>query len=153
MRDNPVRRRRYRRRYFRNPARSRALAAPAISVTRPLSLLMPAAFGFGGYFAADWLPSKIGMTTDLPRLGVKAATAFGGAMILGRFLGKSNATYFAVGAGINLVNDIVRTYILKTAVTPAAGLSAFPSEFTGVEGVDAFPDEFGAYPYEDNYPQ
>jgi hypothetical protein len=112
---------------------------------------MPAAVGTGGFMAAEWLPTKIGMVSTWPRLGVKAGIAFGGTMVLGRFLGRSNGIYFAVGAGISLVSDILRTFIFKTTVA-AAGVGAFPyqmgaypSEFRGYEG-------FEAYPYEQSYP-
>jgi len=143
---NPRRRRRYyplvarrRRRYARNPAR-----AAAISIRRPMSILMPAAFGTAGYMASERLPSMVGMLDTYPRLGVKAAVALAGPMVLGRFLGQSNATYFAVGAGINLLQDVLNTFVFKTGV---AGLQAFP-----YEGMSTETPEYGAFPGAESVP-
>jgi hypothetical protein len=121
MKSNPVRRRIVRRRrgYRRNPA-----TAIAISARRPMSLLMPALAGTGGFFVADYIPVAIGMSASpLTRIGVKAGVAFGGGMLVTKFMGNKSGTAFAIGAGINLINDVLRTYVFKTAAT--AGLGAF----------------------------
>lgn len=119
MRHNPIRRRHYRRRYRRNPAR----AAQAISIRKPMSLLVPAIAGTGGFFAADYIPNVIGMSASpLTRIGIKAGIAFGGGMVVSKFAGSKIGAAFAIGAGINVVNDVLRTYVFKTTV---AGLGAF----------------------------
>ncbi len=120
-RRNPVIHRRKRRHYRRNPARGGAIA---ISARRPMSLLMPALAGTGGFFAADYIPAAIGMTASpLTRIGIKAGVAFGGGMLVSKFMGSKNGSAFAIGAGINVLNDVLRTYVFKTTVT--AGLGAF----------------------------
>jgi hypothetical protein len=86
-------------------------------------MLMPAVVGAGGFFAADYIPTAIGMSaTPMTRIGVKAAIAIGGGMVLSRFLGAKNATAFSLGVGINVLNDVLKTYVFKTAV---AGFGAF----------------------------
>lgn len=123
MRHNdPGRKRVYHRRHYRrNPARSTALA---ISARRPMSLLVPAIAGTGGFFAADYIPAAIGMSASpLTRIGIKAGVAFGGGMLISKFAGSKIGAAFAIGAGINVVNDVLRTYVFKTATT--AGIGAF----------------------------
>lgn len=144
-----VRRRRH---YRRNPAGASGL--PAISFRNPMSILMPAAFGTAGFMAAEYLPSKFTMlgTSNYARLGLKAGVLFGGAMVLSRFIGRKNGVFFAVGAGISLVTDIVRTFILGTSAVAGvgafpyqiSGYGAYPGEMRGYDGVDGF----GAYPYQ-----
>jgi len=110
-----------RRRSRRNPARS---GVPAISMRRPMSLLMPAIAGMGGFFAADYVPAAIGMSASpLTRIGIKAGVAFGGGMLVSKFMGSKSGMFFSVGAGINALNDVLRTYVFGgTALT---GLGAF----------------------------
>lgn len=121
-RANPVtHRKRYTRRhhYRRNPA-----TAMTISYRRPMSLIMPALAGTGGFFAADYIPAAIGMSASpLTRIGIKAGVAFGGGMVVSKFMGSKSGSAFAIGAGINMLNDVLRTYIFKTATT--AGFGAF----------------------------
>ncbi len=118
-RNDPARHRR------RHSRRNPASTGLAISARRPMSLLMPAAVGAGGYFAADYIPIAIGMSaTPMTRIGIKAAIAVGGGMLLSRFLGARNATAFSLGVGINVLNDVLRTYVFKTTTT-TAGLGAF----------------------------
>jgi len=152
LRDNP---RRHRiRRYRSNPRRGRARAAgvPALSIARPMSILMPVAVGTAAYLATEKVPAMVGMTTTLPRLGVKAAVGVGGGMLIGKFLGKQNGAVWLIGSGINLLNDILNTYVFKTTL---AGFGAFPySRFAeaGGEGVGAYPGEASAYPSDASYP-
>lgn len=124
MRHNEPARRRVvhrKRHYRRNPAST----GLAISARRPMSLLMPAAIGAGGYFAADYIPIAIGQSASpITRLGIKAAIAIGGGMVLGKFLGAKSAAAFSLGVGINVLNDVLKTYVFQTAVS-AAGLGAF----------------------------
>ncbi len=131
-RHNPVRH--YRRRY-RNPARSGAVA---ISFRRPMGLLMPALAGTGGFFAADYIPAAIGMSASpMTRIGVKAGVAFGGSMVVSKFMGAKNGYAFAIGAGINMLNDVMRTYIFKTGVT--AGFGAFaPRKVSGMGAMSPY---------------
>ncbi len=148
-RNYPVARRRYGRRYRRNPVAS---SLPIMSLSRPMSLLMPLAVGTGGYLAANYVPNKLGMTSTFPRLGVKAGVGFGGGMLISKFLGKQSGTIFMIGAGINLFQDILNTFIFKTTVS---GLGAYPYYYNapevsgmegGYEGVDAYAYE-QASPY------
>jgi hypothetical protein len=128
-----VRRVHHRRHHRRNPAST----GLGISARRPMSLLMPAAMGTGGYFAADYIPIAIGMsTTPMYRIGIKAALAVGGSMLLSRFLGGRNAAYFSLGVGINVLNDVLKTYVFKTTTT--AGLGAFVRPRLGGMGMGAF---------------
>ena len=154
LRDNP---RRYRvRRYRSNPRRGRARAAalPALSIARPMSILMPVAVGTAAYLATEKVPAMVGMTTTLPRLGVKAAVGVGGGMLIGKFLGKQNGAVWLIGSGINLLNDILNTYVFKTG--GVAGFGAFPySRFAeaGEEGVGAYPGDFSQeFPTGASYP-
>ncbi len=139
MRNEPARRRvsrrviHRRRHHRRNPAST----GLGFSARRPMSLLMPAAMGAGGYFAADYIPIAIGMsTTPMYRIGIKAALAVGGSMLLSRFLGGRNAAYFSLGVGINVLNDVLKTYVFKTTTT--AGLGAFVRPRLGGMGMGAF---------------
>ncbi len=122
-RNAPTRKRVYHRRHIRrrNPARS---GLPTISMRRPMSLLMPAISGLGGYFAADYIPAAIGMSASpMTRIGIKAGVAFGGGMLVSKFMGSKSGMFFSVGAGINVLNDVLRTYVFGgTAIT---GFGAF----------------------------
>ncbi len=112
---------RHRRRSYRRNPYSGAIA---ISARRPMSLLMPAIAGTGGYFAADYIPAVIGMSASpLTRIGVKAGVAFGGGMLVSKFMGNKSGTAFAIGAGINVLNDVLRTYVFGG--TAVSGLGAF----------------------------
>ena len=141
------RRRSYGRRYRRrNPA---SASLPAISFKNPMGMLMPAAIGTLGFLATQMIPSKIGMdTTPLTRFGVKAAVLFGGSMAVGRFMGRRNSIFFAVGSGINLLTDILKTYVFT-----GGQLGAFPYQEGTAYG--AFPQYFqgdvgeAASPYDD----
>lgn len=135
---NPRRRRRSvirsrRRSYRRNPARSGAIA---ISARRPMSLLVPVIAGTGGYFAADYIPATIGMSASpLTRIGIKAGVAFGGGILVSKFMGSRSGTAFAIGAGINVINDVLRTYVFSG--TAAAGLGAFVTPRLRMSGMGA----------------
>jgi hypothetical protein len=99
-----------------------------------MSLLMPALAGTGGFFAADYIPAAIGMSASpLTRIGIKAGVAFGGGMLITKFMGSKSGTAFALGAGINLINDALKTYVFKTGVT--AGFGAFTRP--GLRGMGA----------------
>ncbi len=85
---------------------------------------MPAIAATGGFFAADYIPTAIGMSASpLTRIGIKAGVAFGGGMLVSKFMGSKSGMFFSVGAGLNVINDVLRTYVFGgTAVT---GLGAF----------------------------
>lgn len=158
--DNPRRRvRRHRRRFRDNPRRRRrggamAASVPALSFRRPMSLIMPAVIGTAAYVATEKVPSMVNVTTTLPRLGVKAAVGFGGGILISRFLGKQNGAVWAIGSSINILSDILRTYVFQTG--GLLGLGAFPAYYSRVQrgyaGMEAYPQEFGAYPTEEGYP-
>ncbi len=163
---SPIRRRRHRRSrrnravslYRRNPIRrsgrrrnrgnpAMGSSVPAISFRRPMSMLMPCAIGVASYMACDYVPTKLGMAASpLQRLGVKAGVGFGGMMLLGRFIGRQNAAVWGIVAGVNILQDILKTYIFKTAV---AGLGMYV--YPGYSGVGAYPQE-GYSPYYDSSP-
>jgi hypothetical protein len=63
------------------------------------------------------------MTSDYSRLGVKAAVGVAGSMAIGKFLGKSNGTVWLLVSAVNLFQDILKTYVFRSAM---AGLGAFP---------------------------
>jgi hypothetical protein len=116
---------------------------------------MPAAFGTLGFMAAEWIPGKVGTfaASTWPRLGVKAGVAFAGSMVLGRFIGRKNGVFFAVGAGISLLSDILRTFILTTPALAVSGYGAFPYQMGAYPGeMSGMDDGFGAYPYGGGYP-
>jgi len=93
-----------------------------------MSLLMPAIAGTAGFFVADYIPTAIGMSASpLTRIGIKAGVAFGGSILASKFMGSKAGYGFAIGAGINVLNDVLRTYVLGgTAIT---GLGAFAPRF------------------------
>ncbi len=123
------------------------MALPALSIKRPLSMVMPLGVGLAGFIAADKIPQMVNITSPLPRIGVKAAVAFGGGMVISRFLGKQSGALFTIGCGINLLQDILNTYVFKKAIAATAGYGAFPYQEYG-----AFPDEFRGYPTGETYP-
>lgn len=116
--------RKYVRHYRRRNAPRSSATAMTVSMRRPMGLLMPVVAGTGGFLAADYIPAAIGMSTSpLTRIGIKAGIALGGGMVVSKFMGSRGGYAFAIGAGINAFNDVVRTYVFKTGVT--AGLGAF----------------------------
>lgn len=153
--DNPARRRYRRRRvrYYDNPRKRRravamAAALPAVSFSKPASLIMPALVGTAGYLVTDRVPSMVNVTQTLPRLGVKAAVGFAGGILISKFLGRTSGAVWAIGAAINLTNDVLRTYVFRTSTV--AGLGAFPRRgvtYSG-QGMGAYPSEYdySSYP-------
>ena len=123
-------------------------------------MLMPVAIGTAGFLVTEQAPGWANMTEQWPRLGVKAAVGVGGSMIIGKFLGRSNGMIWLIGAGINIATELVRTYVLKTAV---AGMGAFPYEMSNYEQEKDQGEEYQAamsrdftfgedYPSEGGYP-
>ena len=98
---------------------------------------MPAVIGTAAYIATEKIPSMVNVTDTLPRLGVKVAVGFGGGILISRFLGKQNAAIWTIGSSINILSDILRTYVFKTG--GLLGLGAFP--YQTYQGL-------GAYPYQ-----
>lgn len=130
FRDNPARR-----------SKAIALRAPGLpDVSRPASLLMPAIVGTAAYIATDKVPSMVNVTSTLPRLGVKAAVGFGGGILISRFLGRNQGAVWAIGSSINILSDILRTYVFKTS--PVAGLAAFPRRGVSYSGLGAYTSEY-----------
>ena len=123
-----------------------AAALPALSFTKPMQLLVPLAVGTAGYMAADRIPVMAKISGTFPRLGVKAAVGIGGGMLIGKFLGRQNAAVWTIGVGINLLSDILNTFVFKTQ-SATAGYGAFPYQEYG-----AYPDEFSGYPTGESYP-
>jgi hypothetical protein len=114
-----------------------------------MSLIMPAVVGTAAYIATEKIPAMVNVTTTLPRLGVKAAVGFGGGMLISKFLGRSNGAVWAIGASINILSDILRTYVFTSGTL--VGLGAFPFHrgvrYSGYEGLAAYPQDVeGGYP-------
>jgi len=100
----------------------------ALSLTQPKSLLMPAGLALGGFIAASKIPQIVGMATPgITKLGVKAGIAYGGGMLISRFLGKTNGAMFALGASIDFLVEILNTYLFTTTPLSISGVGAFPS--------------------------
>jgi len=99
--------------------------------------------------ATERLPATVGFPVGLPKLGVQAAVGIGGGILLRQFVGRTNATVWALASAMVIVKNLVEDYILKATV---AGMGAFPNEYysTGVsggEGLGAYPEEVST-PYE-----
>jgi len=149
-RDNRVRRyddnrRRIRRRYRDNPAVA-AAGLGGISISRPLSLIMPVAVGFAARYATLKVPQMLSIVNPLPRFGVKAAVAVGGGLVLNRFVGKTNATIWTVVGLVTLAEDILNTYVFQQAVA-TAGLGAYTPEMGEVGAFPSSAEGMGAYPF------
>lgn len=140
---NSRRRRSYKRRR-RNP-----VSVPALSLGRPMTLIMPIATGIVAKMAVDKVPGILGLT-GLPAAAAKLAVAFGGGMLLGRFIGTSNATIWTLIGAITVATDLLNEYVLKTSlgylsIPNTLSLGAYPSEVRG-----SYPPlgaDFGAFPY------
>ena len=100
-----VYRRRNRRRYRRNPALS-----GAINITKPQTLLMPIAVGIGAKLAVERVPGMIRILSPLPKLGVQAAIAIGGGILLKKPLGATNAAIWTVVASVFALSSFLNTY-------------------------------------------
>jgi hypothetical protein len=119
-----------------------------------MSLLMPIGVATAAYVATSQIPPMVGITTaGISRLGVKAAVGFGGGFLISKFLGKTNGAIWAIASGINLMIDILNTYLFTTTPLTFTGFSAFPGG--GYKYVprpsgygDLGFDEFGAFPLE-----
>ena len=114
-----------------------------------MSLIMPAVIGTAAYIATEKIPAMVNVTTPLPRLGVKAAVGFGGGILISKFLGRSNGAVWALGSSINILSDILRTYVFTSGTL--LGMGAFPYQrgirYSGYEGLSAYPQEAeGGYP-------
>lgn len=136
-----------RRRYRSNPPRAASAELPAFSLANPEKFIMPAAVATAGFLAADRAPSMINVTGTLPRFGVKFAVVVGGGLLISRFLGKANGVVWSIGSSVNLLSDILKTYVFKTTL---AGFSAYPTVpgITYESGMGAYPAEyeFAGYP-------
>ena len=146
LRRNPIfSRRRSRRRYRRNPMSARSAGLPSMDIRRPMSLIVPLAVGTGGFIGADYVPAMIGLSgNNLTRLVAKLGTGILGRMVIGKFAGRTNGTIFMIGAGINLFQDLLRTFIFTSAVAPVetAGVGAFPYQNGGYAGMGAYSNEY-----------
>lgn len=155
MFDNPRRRRRsYRRRYRRNPA-----IAPALSLRRPMTLVMPVLTGVVAKLATERVPTMLNVTAPLTRAAVQLGVAFGGGMILRRMIGSVNAGVWTIVSAVTIASELVNRYVFKTALSymsaeeipyggfPVArygsGMSAYPEQMS--DDMGAFPT--ASYPY------
>lgn len=134
---NPFRRRR-RRRYRRNPSLGRlglgGLNLPAIG----WGVAGAVGVELGGAAATNMLPDAI-KGNQAARLGLKAALVVVGSMIARRVVGPSAARAMALGGGISVGLEAVRTWVLPMV----PGLSDVMGEYL-LSGDDMSPD-VGAY--------
>lgn len=151
-RRNPVSmnpRKNRKRSYKRNP-----FAIPKIN-----NLVMPTLVVVSSAITTKHLPSLLKIESQIPRIGVQAAVAFGVPMLAGKFLGPNKQLWTAVSLGMILL-DLVEDKIVgmlsgygdfnsMTYNSPEL-LSAFPEEVdTGT--LAAFPDEeMSGYPTDDS---
>lgn len=151
MMDNPRRRRSYRRRYRRyrrNPA-----LAPAISLRRPMTLLMPVLTGVAAKLATERVPTMLNITAPLTRAAVQLGVAFGGGMILRRMIGSTNAGVWTIVSAVTIASELVSKYVFKTALSYMSAeeipYGGFPVASYG-RGMGAYPeqmsDDMGAFP-------
>jgi hypothetical protein len=113
-----------------NPEKKEAGAKGiALSFRQPMSLLMPVGVALGGFIATNKIPAMIGVTSPLSRFGVKAAVGFAGSMLIPKlkFLGKGSEAVWVIGSAINLLVDILNTYVFQTTPLTIAGMGAFPA--------------------------
>ena len=151
-RDNRVRRyratsrvRRYRdnrvRRYRRNPAAVASMGG--ISLSKPMSLVMPIAIGLAARIATQRAPVFLRMVAPLPRYGVQVAVAVGGGLLLNRFVGRTNAMVWTIVSGVTILESILNEFVFRTVTV--SGVGAFPESLEGV-GYEE-PEDLGAYPF------
>lgn len=137
---NPRRRRKSYRRRRRNPALTmRGLGLP-ISLKGMLPL---AVTGGAAAVVATIAPSLARVQSPWAQLGVKAAVAVGGGIILGKTVGREHGKIWMVVSGSLIVADLLKKYVLGR-IMPGMG------DYGDEEYVGAFPyeDTVGAYPEE-----
>ena len=154
--DNPRRRRRgaRRRRMLDNPRRSRrrmrrnpiALGGIMGSVSRALPLAVTGGASIIVTNMAPGFAARFVGTSNIARYGVQFATAVGGGIGVGKFVGREHGTIWTVAGLAVIVADLANKYILGRAL---AGLGAEYEIPPAVYGMGAFPYEeqgVGAYP-------
>ncbi len=149
-RHNPVRKRRHARRR-RNPIE--------MSFKNPKSFIMPIAAGLAGKWASDKIPAMLGTTfsTGYMKIAAQAAIAFGGGMLLKRFVGKDAAQAFTLVAGVNAAIGLFDQFVpgLFSGYSGGFGSLGYTAPIAHrmpsarqKQGYDAFPTDFSAFPYE-----
>ncbi len=135
-------------RYRRNPAAVATMGG--ISLTNPVTLVMPIAVGVAARFATIKAPQMLAIASPLPRYGVQAAVAVGGGLVLNKFIGRTNAIIWTVVSGVTIVESLLNEFVFQRAIATTAGLGAYETE---PESVGAFPDGgMGAYPFGEQEP-
>lgn len=131
-----------------NRARRRMRRNPAVAAGGPLDIMgnLPyIATGAVSAIAVTAVPALTGMSARGPifKYGTQVATAIGGGIVVGQFVGRSHGAVWALVGSAVIVADVVKTYLLGSL-----GLS-------GLLGVDdynleAFPETaYGDYRLED----
>ncbi len=152
------RKRSYRRKVRRNPVVS---SGGAISIRRPMTLVMPIAVGVAGLMAADKVPAMLNLSGN-SALAAQAGLMVGGGLLLPKFVGNTAATVFVAVVGAKMVSGLLNKYMFNTglsglgeipyAMSPyGGGMSAFPNN----QGMSAFPSDqlsgLGAAPFDVQY--
>ena len=93
------------RRYRRNPV--------SIGSKAGLNHILWAGAGFiGTKFAGNMIAPAIGMTQPIMRMGIKTVIAMaGGRFIVSRFAGRTAGENFMVGGLVEVISDVVKTYL------------------------------------------
>lgn len=149
-----------------NPRR-RHRRNPAIAAGGPLDIMgnLPyIATGAISAIAVVAVPSLTGMGVKGPiyKYGTQVATAIGGGIVVGKFVGKSHGAVWALVGSAVIVADIVKTYLLSSLglsdalglndynleAFPAAGMQDYNLEDYGEGELEAFPStEIEESPY------
>lgn len=121
------------REYFKdNPKKEKEAKEVELSLSQPMSLLTPTGVALAGLVATTQIPSMLGITTaGISRLGVKAGVGFGGGFLVSKFLGKTNGAMWAIGSAVDLLIDILNTYLFTTSPLTFSGMRAFPVSAPG----------------------
>lgn len=124
-----------RRHYKRNPA----LSIGGLQIKKNLPFV---ATGAVSAIAVTFVPAITGLSAKGPiyKYGAQLATAIGGGMLVGKFVGRSHGTvWMIVGASVVLA-DVLKTYVLTGLGLSDYMLEAFP---------DSGEEEMSAYEMED----
>jgi hypothetical protein len=98
---------------------------------------MNIAYAAGGFVgtraAANFILPKLGVESDIARIAVKGGIGLAGYFAISKFINRTAGEYFLVGAAIEGIHDLLKTYVAPSI--PALGdegplsyseLSAYP---------------------------
>jgi hypothetical protein len=126
----------------------------SIDVRKPQTLLIPIGVGLASKFAVTRIPRMVNVAPgSFGSIAMKLGLALGGAILLRRALGDTNALIWAVVGGSEAVSEFV-----DKVTGQIAGLGYEPQEISAypgeeVQGIEAYPGEevqgIEAYPGEE----